>query len=64
METITFIQFAKFIWLQNSGMINMYDVRRGCEYIGETQDVYLTIMKNYTELRTKYKTKLEEKGLI
>lgn len=64
METITFNQFAKFIWLQNSGMINMYDVRRGCEYIGETKDVYRTIMDNYTELRTKYKTELREKGLI
>lgn len=64
METITFIQFAKFIILQNSGIINMFDVRRGCEFIGETKDVYRTIMENYSELRTKYKTELEKNRLI
>ena len=55
MEEITRVQFAKFVKLRRTGMINMTDIVQGCKLIRESEDVYETIMWNYKELEEKFK---------
>lgn len=47
-DAITKLQFDKFVKLRNSGIINMTDIRRGSSLIHESEDVYETIMWNFT----------------
>lgn len=54
MDNITKEQFDKFIRLQKSGVINMTDIVRGSSLIKESEDVYETIMFNYSKLKLKY----------
>lgn len=53
-EEITKEQFFKFVKLRNSGIINMTDIRRGSSLIHESEDVYETIMWNFTYLAQKF----------
>ena len=59
MEDITKTQFAKFVKLRKSGMINMTDIVKGSKLIQESEDVYETIMWNYKELENKFKKEVE-----
>ena len=54
MDNITKEQFDKFVRLQKSGAINMTDIVNGSSLIKESEDVYETIMFNYSELKQKY----------
>ena len=54
MDNITKEQFDKFVRLQKSGAINMTDIVNGSSLIKESEDVYKTIMFNYSELKQKY----------
>ena len=51
---ITKYQWKKYLQVQRSGIINMNDIRMGAFLIGETQEVYETIIYNYSYLREKY----------
>ena len=51
---ITKYQWKKYLLVQRSGIINMNDKRRGAFLIGESQEIYETILYNYAFLRQKY----------
>lgn len=51
---ITKYPWKKYLQVQRSGIINMNDKRKGAFLIGETQEVYETIVNNYSYLRDKY----------
>lgn len=51
---ITKYQWKKYLQVQRSGIINMNDIRTGAFLIRETQEVYETIVNNYSYLRDKY----------
>ena len=51
---ITKYQWKKYLQVQRSGIINKNDKRTGASLIGETQEVYETIINNYSYLRDKY----------
>ena len=51
---ITKYQWKKYRKVQRMGIINMNDIRTGAFLIGETQEVYETIINNYSYLREKY----------
>ena len=53
-DAITTEQFFKFVKLRNKGTINMNDIRRGSSLIHESEDVYETIMWNFTYLAQKF----------
>ena len=53
-DKITKYQWKKYLRVQRSGIINMNDIRTGAFLIGETQEVYETIIYNYSYLREKY----------
>jgi hypothetical protein len=53
-DAIAKLQFDKFVKLRNSGIINMIDIRRGSSLIHESEDVYETIMRNFTYLAQKF----------
>ena len=53
-DAIAKLQFDKFVKLRNSGIINMIDIRRGSSLIHESEDVYETIMQNFTYLAQKF----------
>lgn len=53
-DKITKYQWKKYLQVQRSGIINMNDIRTGAFLIGETQEVYETIIFNYSYLREKY----------
>ena len=53
-DAISKLQFDKFVKLRNSGIINMIDIRRGSSLIHESEDVYETIMRNFTYLAQKF----------
>ena len=53
-DKITKYQWKKYLQVQRSGIINMNDRRKGAFLIGETQEVYETIIYNYSYLREKY----------
>lgn len=53
-DAITKLQFGKFVKLRNSGIINMTDICRGSSLIRESEDVYETIMWNFTYLAQKF----------
>lgn len=55
MEEITRVQFAKFVKLRSTGMINMTDIVLGSKLIREPEDVYETTMWNYKELEERFK---------
>lgn len=52
-------QFSKFKKLRRSGRINMTDIRNGAILISESEDVYETIMWNYSYLENKFYGKAE-----
>lgn len=51
---VTKEQFQKFVRLQNSGKINMIDIVRGAILIKESEEIYETILWNYTNLELKF----------
>ena len=51
---ITKYQWKKYRQVQRSGIINMNDIRTGARLIGESQEVYETIIYNYSYLKDKY----------
>lgn len=53
-EEITKEQFLKFIRLRNSGLINMHDIVTGANIINESEEVYETIMWNFSYLKQKF----------
>lgn len=53
-DKITKYQWKKYLRVQRSGIINMNDIRTGAFLIGESQEVYETIIFNYSYLREKY----------
>lgn len=58
-DEITKYQITKYQWrkyrkLQRMGIINMNDIRRGAFLIGESPEVYETIINNYSYLRSKF----------
>ena len=53
-DKITKYQWKKYLRVQRSGIINMNDIRTGAFLIGETQEVYETIIFNYSYLLEKY----------
>lgn len=53
-EEITKEQFFKFVKLRNRGIINMTDIRRGAILIRESEEVYETIMWNFSYLKQKF----------
>ena len=53
-DKITKYQWKKYLQVQRSGIINMNDIRTGAFLIRETQEVYETIINNYSYLREKY----------
>ena len=53
-DKITKYQWKKYLQVRRSGIINMKDKRKGAFLIGETQEVYETIVNNYPYLRDKY----------
>lgn len=48
-------QFLRFRKLQNSGVINMFDITNGCKLSGLPQSIYLDIMRNFNEYLELYK---------
>lgn len=58
-NSITKLQFAKFKKLRRSCRINMTDIRNGAILISESEDVYETIMWNYSYLENKFYGKAE-----
>ena len=50
-EEITKEQFFKFVKLRNRGIINMTDICRGAILIRESEEVYETIMWNFSYLK-------------
>ena len=53
-DKITKYQWKKYLRVQISGIINMNDKRKGAFLMGETLEVYETIVNNYSYLRDKY----------
>lgn len=53
-EEITKEQFFKFVKLRNRGIINMTDICRGAILIRESEEVYETIMWNFSYLEQKF----------
>lgn len=53
-DAITKLQFDKFVKLRNKGTINMNDIRRGAILIHEPEEVYETIMWNFSYLKQKF----------
>lgn len=53
-EEITKKQFFKFVKLRNRGIINMTDICRGALLIHESEEVYETIMWNFSYLKQKF----------
>lgn len=53
-EEITKEQFFKFVKLRNRGIINMNDICRGAILIRESEEVYETIMWNFSYLEQKF----------
>jgi len=47
-------EFASYLKLQKSGIINMHDLVKGCEYTGLDQKTYLAIIENYSILKEQY----------
>lgn len=54
MQEITKEQFEKFVKLRQSGRINMTDIVIGAKFIKESEDIYETILWNYSELKLKF----------
>ena len=53
-EEITKEQFFKFVKLRNRGIINMNNICRGAILIRESEEVYETIMRNFSYLKQKF----------
>lgn len=53
-EEITKEQVFKFVKLRNRGIINMTDICRGAILIRESEEVYETIMWNFSYLKQKF----------
>lgn len=53
-EEITKEQFFKFVKLRNKGIINMTDICRGAILIRKPEEVYETIMWNFSYLKQKF----------
>ena len=53
-EEITKEQFFKFVKLRNRGIINMTGICRGAILIRESEEVYETIMWNFSYLKQKF----------
>ena len=53
-DAITKEQFFKFVKLRNKGTINMNNIRRGAILIHEPEEVYETIMWNFSYLKQKF----------
>lgn len=53
-EDITKEQFKKFLKLRNSGIINMTDICRGAILIHEPEEIYETIIWNFSYLKNKF----------
>ena len=53
-DDITAEQFSAYICLRDSGVINMFDVKLGAQLIGEPEEVYKTIIRNFSYLRDKF----------
>ena len=53
-DDITAEQFDAYIRLRDSGAINMFDAKLGAQLIGESEEVYRTIMLNFSYLRNKF----------
>lgn len=43
-DKITKYQWKKYLLLQRSGIINMNDIRKGASLMGESEEVYETII--------------------
>jgi hypothetical protein len=54
MEKITQQDFEAYVEVQESGVTNMFDVSVVIEMSGLERNQVLTIMKNYSKLKTKY----------
>lgn len=54
MKEITKEQFLKFEKLRNKGIINMADIHNGALLINEPEEVYKTILLNFSYLKHKF----------
>ena len=52
----TFEQFKEYLEIQNSGVTNMFDIRKIMEisYTGLNKEICRYIMKNYCDLETEF----------
>ncbi|MCM1438772.1 MAG: hypothetical protein NC131_06125 [Roseburia sp.] len=53
-DKITRYQWKKYLQLQRTGKINMNDATKGAKLIGESVEVYKTIIFNYAYLKKKF----------
>lgn len=56
-DDITVKQLNAFIRLRNRGIINMCDIVTGARLIGESEEVYETILWNFKYLVNKFSKK-------
>lgn len=56
MENITKEQWEAYRALQEVGVINMLDVKRGSELTNMSEHDYKTIILNYSKLKEKYES--------
>lgn len=52
--------FRSYLEIQKSAVINMMDVKRGCEFSGLDRETWLGIQNNYKKLRQTYPDTYEE----
>lgn len=54
MIMITKEKFLAYIRVQNSGVINMFDIKIGTHLSGLTKDEYMDIINNYSKYRSEF----------
>ena len=54
MEEITQEQFEAYVYVQKSGVTNMFDVKTVGQLSGLEKEEIITIMQTYGELKEKY----------
>ncbi len=55
MDNVTEEQFDAYVEIQMSGVTNMWAVNLVCELSGLEKETVMTIMKNYADIKKKYK---------
>ena len=51
---ITKEKFLSYVRVQNSGVINMLDVKKGTHLSGLTEDEYMDIIHNYSKYHSEF----------